>query len=132
MLLLALLEGGEQHNREAVRAMRKELKLPGLRAVFESMLGADQRAGHKKSGPYRSAIIPLYVLMNRLAEQADDEPAWQHYTEKQLRPTALPLAGRWLRGAVQHVEIINARGELEKVHFPVMWRARTAMCEEDG
>ena len=116
VFLLALLEGGEQHYREVVCLMRKELKLGGLRQVLEVMLMADQQ---DKDGPYRDAIFPLYVLMNRLMEGVNDSLEWQQYAEAALRPAQLPKEGRWLRGAVENVEIVNGRGELERVHFPV-------------
>lgn len=121
-----MLEGGEQHNRETVHVLRKELKLAGLRVTLDTMIEADYKHRYKDKhqrtraeGPYRAAILPLYVLMSRLAERTDKESYWHHVAEKELHPTILPQNGRWLRGAVQNVEIINARGELERVHFPV-------------
>ena len=117
VLLLALLEGGEQHSRSAVCLMRKELKLPGMRLILEGMVAADQR---DVASPYRRAIFPLYVLMCRLVEEVDDDSSWQLYAEETLQPTQLPYAGRWLRGAVENVEIVNGRGELERVHFSVL------------
>ena len=70
--------------------------------------------------------------MNRLVEHVDEDRVLQDYTEKELRPTMLPKPGHWLKGGVQNVEIINARGELERVYFPVghrpfvrnWWQAR--------
>jgi len=83
ILLLALL-------------LRKELKLAGLRVTLDTMIEADYKHRYKDKhqrtrgeGPYRAAILPLYVLMNRLAERTDEESYWHHVAEKELHPTKL-------------------------------------------
>ena len=122
--------------------MARAFNVPAIRFELDDMLRANAhvarceqtgkpiRRGAHASDTFRGTYTPstsapllYFTLLSSLGEY--EAAADGHAAARALRPALrlsedeLPPEGRWLPRAVASVELVNARGELERVIFPI-------------